>query len=114
MTSAERMQQTANCRFDSWTRMFPVLASLHISLDDGPITLVDALHEAPLPCESEAQRVLRALGQFSWQVESLTGPFASNPWLGFRVVAGPQCWWLRFEPSQRLRLRQVERLRPPA
>jgi hypothetical protein len=112
MTSAERSQQTANCRLDSWMRLYPVLASLHISLDDGPLTLVDALHEAPLACLNEAQRVLRALTQFSWQVEALKGPYAHQPALGFRLVAGPQSWWLRFQPSARLRLRQVERISP--
>jgi hypothetical protein len=114
MTSAERVQQTANCRVDSWMRLYPVLAALHVSLDDGPQALVTALHEAPLPCQSEAQRALRALTQFSWQVEGLKGPFAHNPYMGFRIVAGPQSWWLRFEPSARLRLRQVERISPTA
>jgi hypothetical protein len=114
MTSAERKLQTANCRLDSWMRMYPVLAALHVSLDDGPRTLVDALHEAPVSCLNETQRVLRALTQFAWQVESLKGPFAKHPSMGFRLVAGPQSWWLRFQPGAQLRLRQVERITPAA
>jgi len=112
MTSAERMQQVANCRVDSWVRLYPVLAALHVSLDDGPQALVEALHDAPMTCQTEAQRALRALGQFHWQVEALTGRYAHNPSLGFRLVAGPQSWWLRFAPAARLQLRQVERVSP--
>jgi hypothetical protein len=111
--SAERARQVANCRVDSWIRLYPVLAALHVSLDDGPGALIDVLTDAPLQHQAEAQRVLRMMNQINWQVEPLSGPYAKNPWLGFRLSVGPQVWWLRFEPNPRMRIRQIERVAPP-
>jgi hypothetical protein len=114
MSTVERLAQAAHCRADSWVRLYPVLASLHVSLDDGPEALVTALHEAPPACQAEAERVLRAMGRTSWRVERLVGLYAANPRLGFKLVAGISTWWLRFEPSSRLRIHQIERVPPDA
>lgn len=92
----------------------PVLAALHVPLDGGAEALIDALADAPLQQHAEAQRVLRAMNQMNWKVEALNGPFATNPWLGFRLTAGPLVWWLRFELGSQMRIRQIERMVPPA
>jgi hypothetical protein len=110
--STERQQQAANCRLESWRRLYPVLAALHVSRDDGPEALVDELHDAPLVCRAEATRILRAFSAYNWRVERLQGPFSRNPRLGFRVLAGNHIWWLRFEPSPRLVIRHIERVNP--
>jgi hypothetical protein len=112
--SNERKQQAANCRLESWRRLYPVLAALHVPREDGPQALVDELHDAPMGCRAEANRILRAFSAYSWRVERLQGPFARNPRLGFRVLAGSHVWWLRFEPSPRLVIRHIERVSPEA
>ena len=110
--ASEREQQAANCRLESWRRLYPVLAALHVPHEDGPEALVDELHAAPMGCRAEAMRMLRAFSQHRWHVHRPSGPYARDPRLGFRVVAGPMSWWLRFEPSPRLLIRHIERLGP--
>jgi hypothetical protein len=112
MNPAERIHQAANCRLETWHRLSPVLAALHVPRERGPEALVDELHDAPLGCRAEALRMLRAFSQHRWHVHSPSGPYARDPRLGFRVVAGPMAWWLRFEPSPRLLIRHIERLGP--
>jgi hypothetical protein len=109
-TATERSKQVANCRLDTWARLMPVLSSLHVSRSEGPEVLVQALHDAPLTCKAETLRVLRAMGQRSWSLQRLTGPYASNHRLGFCIVAGAQAWWLSFEPGPHLRLKHIEKV----
>ena len=110
MTPTDRSRLAAGCRPDTWQRLAPRLAAMHVPAGDGPEVLVQWLEQAGGRVRSDAQRVLRAMERHTWRVQALTGPYNAATKLGFRVTAGAQAWWLQFEPAPRLRIVRIERL----
>jgi hypothetical protein len=110
MTPTDRSRLAAGCRPDTWQRLAPRLAAMHVPVGDGPEVLVLWLEQAGGRVRSDAQRVLRAMERHHWRVQALTGPYNAATKLGFRVTAGAQAWWLQFEPAPRLRIVRIERL----
>lgn len=108
--TTDRSRLAAGCRIDTWQRLAPRLAAMHVSSAAGPEVLVQWLEQAGGRVRGDAQRILRAMERYTWRVQALTGPYHAAAKLGFRVVAGNQAWWLQFEPAPRLRIVRIERL----
>jgi hypothetical protein len=110
MSTYDRARLASGCRRDSWDRLAPRLAAMHIPSSSGPEALVQLLDEAGGRVRADAQRVLRALERQPWRVQALEGPYRGAAKLGFHVHAGSQGWWLQFEPAPRLRIVRIETL----
>lgn len=101
-------QVAANCAPQSWARLRPVLAALHVPAAAGPDQVLGWLEEAFAPAQSEARRVILAISRQRWQALALPGPYKSAR-LGLRIVAGGNTWWLRFVSAPTLHVHTIER-----
>lgn len=113
MSPSDRTRLAAGCRMESWQRLAPRLATMHLPADEGPAALVDLLDRANGRARADALRVLRAIERNPWRVEALNGPYRGAAKLGFRVYAGRYGWWLQFEPVPQLRIVRIETLGAP-
>lgn len=110
MSTNDPSRLAAACRADSWQRLAPRLAAMHIPCSAGPEVVIQLLQQAGGRVRGDAQRVLRAFERHPWRVQALTGPYRGAAKLGFQVLAGNQGWWLQFEPAPRLRIVRIETL----